>query len=127
MLDTDSVSLAIRGVGGVSARIVERRPSELCISAITLAELRFGAERRKSAKLDRAIVAFLSDIAVIPFDDASAVTFGRVAARLADRGEPIGDADAMIAAHALALNLTLVTNNSKHFERVPGLKIVNWF
>jgi len=126
MLDTDSVSFAIRGVGRVAARIVERRPSELCISAITLAELRFGAERRRSRKLDHAIAAFLTDIAVSPFDDACAITFGRIAANLADAGAPIGEPDTLIAAHALTLNLTLVTNNEKHFVSVEGLKIANW-
>lgn len=126
MLDTDSVSYAIRGFGRVGEKIVERRPSELCISAITLAELRFGVERRKSRKLDQAVAAFLSDIAVIPFDDVCAVTFGRIAAKLADGGVPIGEADTLIAAHALTLGLTLVTNNEKHFKRVAGLKIATW-
>lgn len=126
MLDTDSVSYAIRGVGKVGQRIVEQKPSELCISAITLAELRFGVERRKSRKLEQAVAAFLSDIAVIPFDSACAVTFGRIGAKLAEAGQPIGEADTMIAAHALTLGLTLVTNNEKHFKRVAGLKLVSW-
>lgn len=126
MLDTDSVSYAIRGVGMVDERIVERKPSDLCISAITLAELRFGVERRKSRKLDQAITAFLSDISVVPFDDACALTFGRIGAKLAEAGEPFGETDTLIAAHALTLGLTLVTNNERHFERVAGLKIVSW-
>ena len=126
MLDTDSVSYAIRGVGNVGERIVERKPSDLCVSAITLAELRFGVERRKSRKLDLAVAAFLSDIAVIPFDDACAETFGRIAAKLAEAGEPIGESDTLIAAHALTLGLTLVTNNDRHFRRVTGLKITSW-
>src|SRR5687768_1934697 len=62
MLDTDSVSYAIRGVGKVGERIIERKPSELCVSAITLAELRFGIERRKSRKLEQAVASFLSVI-----------------------------------------------------------------
>lgn len=126
MLDTDSVSYAIRGVGKVGERIVERKPSDLCLSAITLAELRFGVERRKSRKLDQAVTAFLSDIVVVPFDEVCAVTFGRIAAKLAEAGEPIGEADTLIAAHALTLGLTLVTNNERHFRRVAGLKIVSW-
>lgn len=127
MLDTDSVSHAIRGLGEVGARIVERKPSELCVSAITLAELRYGVERRKSRKLDEAVSAFVSDLAVVPFDDACAVTFGRIAARLAEAGAPIGESDTLIAAHAVALGVTLVTNNERHFKRVAGLKIVSWF
>src|SRR5207244_2553320 len=120
MLDTDSVSFAVRGEGRVGSKIVERRPSELCISAITLAELRFGIERRKSARLDRTITALLSNLSVMPFDDACAVTFGRIASKLAETGSPIGDLDALIAAHAITLHITLVTNNAKHFARVPG-------
>jgi tRNA(fMet)-specific endonuclease VapC len=126
MLDTDSVSYAIRGVGNVGERIVERKPSDLCISAITLAELRFGVERRKSRKLEHAVGAFLSDIAVVAFDDVCAVTFGRIAAKLAEAGARIGEADTLIAAHALTLGLTLVTNNERHFRRVAGLKIATW-
>jgi tRNA(fMet)-specific endonuclease VapC len=126
MLDTDSVSYAIRGVGKVGERIIERKPSELCISAITLAELRFGIERRKSRKLELAVTSFLSVIAIAPFDDPCAMTFGRIAAKLAATREPIGEADTLIAAHALTLGITLVTNNEKHFKRVAGLKIESW-
>lgn len=126
MLDTDGVSFALRGHGQVGAAILGHRPSELCISAITLAELRFGAEKRKSARLDRALDAFAANISVMPFDDACAAVFGRIGADLAAKGSPIGEFDVLIAAHAVTLGLTLVTNNAKHFKRVRGLKTVNW-
>lgn len=126
MLDTDTVSFALRGQGGVGARIVKHRPSELCVSAITVAELRFGATRRKSAKLHALIDAFTGNVPVLPFDEACAVEFGRIANELAERGSPIGDFDVLIAAHAVTLNLTLVTNNVKHFHRVRRLKVENW-
>jgi tRNA(fMet)-specific endonuclease VapC len=126
MLDTDSVSFALRGQGGVAARILDRRPSEICISALTLAELRYGAARRKSKKLHELIDVFTSNIAVVSFDDICAAHFGVVASDLADRGSPIGEFDALIAAHALAMRLTLVTNNVKHFARVAGLNVENW-
>jgi Predicted nucleic acid-binding protein, contains PIN domain len=126
MLDTDSVSFALRGQGRVSATILEHRPSELCISALTLAELRFGAARRKSAKLDALIAAFVGNVAVMPFDEESADVFGRIASQLAERGSPIGEFDVLIAAHAIALDLTLITNNTKHFKRVRGLRTDNW-
>ena len=92
MLDTDTVSFALRGQGRVAARLLEHRPSELCISSITLAELRYGAEARRSRKLHRLISTL----------------------------------DTLIAAHALSLRLRLVTNNTQHFRRVPGLAIENW-
>lgn len=126
MLDTDIVSFAIRGQGRVGAAILEHEPSELSISSITLAELRFGAERRKSARLDTAITAFVSDIAVMPFDEECAGVFGRIAADLAEKGSPIGEFDVLIAAHALVLDATLVTNNMKHFKRVRSLRTENW-
>jgi tRNA(fMet)-specific endonuclease VapC len=126
MLDTDTVSFALRGQGGVAATILEHRPSELCVSSITVAELRFGAARRNSAKLHALIDAFVDNIAVMPFDESCADQFGVTASVLADRGSPIGELDALIAAHAIALQLTLVTNNVKHFNRVAGLKVANW-
>jgi len=92
MLDTDTVSFALRGQGRVAARLLEHRPSELCISSITLAELRYGAEARRSRKLHRLISTL----------------------------------DTLIAAHALSLRLTFVTNNTRHFRRVPGLATENW-
>ena len=126
MLDTDSVSFALRGHGRVGARLVDHAPSEVCISAVTAAELRFGAERRDSKKLRRLIATFTSTVPVMPFDDECASAFGKVAARLVDKGRPIGHYDALIASHAMALDLTLVTNNVKHFGQVEGLTLANW-
>ena len=126
LLDTDSVSYALRGEGGVAEQIRAHRPSELGLSAITLAELRFGAERRRSRRLHRLIDAFVGDVAVLPFDEEAAGRFGKVAAALVSKGAKIGSLDAMIAAHALQLDLTLVTHNLKHFRRVRGLKVVDW-
>lgn len=126
MLDTDSVSYALRGHGQVGARILEHRPSEICISAITLAELRYGASRRGSRKLHELIDAFTANVAVMPFDEACAAHFGVIASGLAERGSPIGEYDALIAAHAVALELTFVTNNVKHFARLAGLRVENW-
>lgn len=126
MLDTDTVSFALRGVGTVAARLATHKRSELCLSAITVAELRFGADKRRSRKIHRAIDAFLSGVDVLPFDNSAAEKFGTVAAALATSGEPIGQMDTLIAGHALAVNATLVTNNQRHFSKVNGLKIENW-
>jgi len=127
MLDTDSVSFALRGQGKVAANIVKRRPSELCISAITLAELRFGASRKKASRLHELIDAFTANIAIAPFEEGAAVEFGRVGAELGERGSPIGDFDVLIAAHAIVIKAVLVTKNVKHFSRVKGLRVDNWF
>ena len=126
MLDTDTVSYALRGTGHVSRNLLEKKPSEVCISVITLAELRYGADRRASKKLHRLIDVFVRGVSVEPFDAAAATRFGRLAAALVDAGMPIGNFDALIAAHSLALRTVLVTNNTKHFSHVRGLRIENW-
>jgi tRNA(fMet)-specific endonuclease VapC len=126
MLDTDSVSYALRGTGGVGAKIVEHAPSELCVSSITLSQLRYGASRRKSARIHSMIDVFVANIAVLPFDENCATHFGILAADLAARGTPIGEFDVLIAAHALTVDATLVTNNVKHFARVRELTVENW-
>ena len=126
MLDTDSVSFALRGEGRVGERILTERPSTLCVSSITLAELRYGADKRRSRKLHRIIETFVGSLSVEAFDAAAADRFGIVAVGLDRRGTPIGGFDALIAAHALALGITLVTNNIKHFARVEGLRTESW-
>jgi tRNA(fMet)-specific endonuclease VapC len=126
LLDTDSVSFAMRGAGSVGERIRAARPSEIVISAITLAELRYGADRKGSRKLHQIIDAFVRSVEVAPFDEAAALEFGRVGSLLADRGTPIGEMDTLIASHAVALKTVLVTNNVRHFTRVPGLSVENW-
>lgn len=126
MLDTDTVSYALRGEGRVAQRMLERRPSELRLSAITLAELRFGADQKGSRRLHRLIDAFVTAIQVLPFEADAATRFGLVASALKGAGTPIGHFDALIAAHALATGHTLVTNNIRHFTRVAGLEVESW-
>lgn len=125
MLDTDTVSFALRGQGRVAARLLEHRPSQLCISSITLAELRFGAEARRSRKLHGLITTFVETVAVVPFDQPAADRFPAVATSLTRRGEPIRTFDTLMASHALSLGLTFVTNNTKHFGRGPSTTYPN--
>jgi tRNA(fMet)-specific endonuclease VapC len=127
MLDTDTVSFALRGQGRVGARLLEQSPSDLCMSSLTLAELRFGAEAKRSRTLHRLIDTFAESVHAVPFDAEAAGRFGSVAAALARAGTPIGIVDTLIAAQALAGELTLVSNNTEHFKRVAGLKLENWF
>lgn len=126
MLDTDTVSFALRGVGGVAARLADQNRSDLCVSSITVAELRFGGDKRRSRRIHQAIDAFLSGVGVLPFDEDAAACFGRIAAALVEAGAPIGQMDTLIAAHALSAGATLVTNNQRHFTKVAGLKLDNW-
>jgi tRNA(fMet)-specific endonuclease VapC len=120
------VRFALRGQGDVGARLQTQRPSDLCISTITVAELRYGADRKKSRKLHGLIDTFTAAVEVVSFDEAAAAEFGRIGSILAERGTPIGEFDVLIAAHAVSLRCTLVTNNVRHFTKVPGLSVENW-
>ncbi len=126
LLDTDTVSFALRGEGDVAANLLRRRPSQLALSSLSLAELRFGAEKRRSKKLHGLIDVFVANVDVLPFDSDAADRYGKLSALLRSRGTPIGVLDTMIAAHALALGRTLVTNNTKHFARVSDLHTESW-
>ena len=97
-------------------------PSDLCISSITMAELEYGIAR--SSRPDQNRLA--PGIEILPFDEKAAREYGEIRKSLAERGAPIGANDLLIAAHARSLDLTLVTNNSKEFERIEDLKIENW-
>lgn len=127
MLDTNTVSFALRNQGGVAARLLQHLPSELCVSAITIAELRYGADKRKSSKLHSLIDTFAGAVVVKPIGEAEAACFGQLGAELERRGTPIGQFDTLIAAHALTLRLTLVTNNARHFAVVRELQTEDWF
>ncbi len=126
LLDTDTVSFAIRGVGSVGDRLREAEPSQIAVSVITEAELWFGVRKLASKRLERAVVAFLSAVSVLELDRLAARSYGTLRALLEGRGTPIGIADTMIAAHALAAKRVLVTSNRRHFVRVPGLRTEDW-
>lgn len=99
----------------------------VAISAITLAELEYGI--RKSTNPDKNLQAlnqFLVPLHILAFDLEATTAYGKIRADLERKGTPIGPLDTLIAAHALSLNITLVTNNEREFKRVAGLKIENW-
>jgi len=128
MLDTNICIYTIKQKPEkVLNRFKQEIPKGLCISAITLAELKHGVE--KSAKPERneiALAQLLAALTVIPFDDLAAVEYGKICAHLQKQGTPIGTMDMLIAASAVASGLTLVTNNTREFERVPNLSLENW-
>ena len=128
MLDTNILIRAIRHPDDpVCRRILPEIGGNLCISAITYAELVYGAKR--SAHCERnmqALQGLLAGILILPFDTKAAFEAGDVMAHLARIGKPIGDRDALIAAHARSLAVTLVTHNTGEFSRVPNLPLVDW-
>ena len=128
MLDTNICIYAIKNKPPqVLRRLRENMEKGLCISAITLAELEHGVE--KSAVPEKnaaALMQFLAILDVLPFDGLAAVEYGKICACLQRNGTPIGTMDMLIAGHARAEGLILVTNNVREFERVPDLTVENW-
>jgi tRNA(fMet)-specific endonuclease VapC len=97
------------------------------VSSITVAELTFGVHKSQhAAQNGRALEQFLLPLIVADFDYPASLMYGALRAQLERQGTPIGALDMLIAAHALSLKITLVTNNIKEFTRVPHLKVVNW-
>ena len=128
MLDTNICIYAIKHHPiQVEKMIKNRLDMGLCISAITLAELAHGVQKSQCVqKNTEALLKFLTILEVLPFDDRAAVEYGKIQAYLQKKGTPIGTADSLIAGHAKAESLILVTNNVREFERVPDLRIENW-
>ena len=128
MLDTNIIAYAKNNrPETVLKRLMQHSPEDYCISAITLAELEFGVYNSARPEQNQlALVTFLARIKVVPFDADAAGEYGIIRADLTRKGTLIGANDLLIAAHARALDVTLVTNNTREFERVDGLKLENW-
>jgi tRNA(fMet)-specific endonuclease VapC len=111
----------------VLARFQKLKHGDAAISVITWGELLYGAEKSKQRKKVLQLLAeFKSFVPVLPIPENTGNTYGVIRASLESKGTPIGNNDLWIAAHAKAATLTLVTNNEREFQRVPGLKIQNW-
>jgi tRNA(fMet)-specific endonuclease VapC len=128
LLDADTVSYAVRGgYVQLDSRLATAKVDSLHVSVITRAELLFGLERYGNPRaLARLVHALLDRVTVLPWDSGAADVYAKIAAKLEKNGMPIGYADTMIAAHALSIDATLVTNNTKHFQSVKGLQLENW-
>lgn len=100
---------------------------DIGVSSITVAELEFGVQKSQFPNRNQqALTQFLLPLKVVDFDNAAATVYGNIRARLEKQGTSIGSLDTLIAAHALSLQATLITNNIKEFSRVPNLKLDNW-
>ena len=127
MLDTDTCSYLLREhPQHVLARLDAVARDEVAISTVVSAELRYGAARVKSRKLAATIERWLALFVIVPWNDEAAQVYARIRAAVEAKGKPIGNLDLLIAAHALSRGATLVTNNTRHFSQVPGLRIENW-
>lgn len=128
MLDTNMVAYARNQKPlCVLERLLKHDPSEICISSITLAELEYGVFNSSKPIQNRfGLLMFLSNITILPFDTDASLEYGSIRFKLRTQGNLIGSNDMLIAAHARALGLTLVTHNTKEFSRVDDLKIEDW-
>ena len=127
LLDTNIASFIIKGNSpAVDRRLAKVAMAQLAVSAVTEGELRFGAARLPHAtRLHDLIEGFFLRVAVLPWDSEAAQQYGRLRATLEREGQPMGNLDAMIAAHALALDAILVTNDHA-FARIKKLKLADW-
>ena len=128
MLDTNICIYAIKHKPKqVFDRLQEHDPSEICISSVTYAELAHGVEKSQAVERNRlALGLLLANIEIMSFDSLAAECYGKIRADIERAGTPIGPLDMMIAGHAKSLGYTVVTNNTREFERVECLKLENW-
>jgi len=128
MLDTNICIYAMKKKPEkVLLRLKEELDNGVCISSITLAELEYGMKHSSSpAKNEQALLRFLVPLNILPFGSSAATEYGEIRAYLQSQGTPIGSLDMLIAGHARAEKLILVTNNVGEFKRVPELEVENW-
>lgn len=128
MLDTNiCIALINQKSAKVLAQLKQYKVGEVCISAVTLAELQYGVAKSKHQhKNADALQQFILPLEVAAFDESATNAYGELRAYLEMQGTPIGALDMMIAAHALSLNVKLVTSNTKKIKRVLGLNLLDW-
>jgi tRNA(fMet)-specific endonuclease VapC len=131
LLDTNTVSYVLRNHSpALSSRLLGMAPESLVISVITTGELQFGLKRlgasQRAAALAERLAHILESFATLPLPPEAGDHYAATRAHLEAQGTPIGGNDLWIAAHALAGDMTLITNNLREFQRVPGLKVEDW-
>jgi tRNA(fMet)-specific endonuclease VapC len=128
LLDTNiCIYIQRQRPGNVLARFKKLAPGDAAISVITWGELLYGAEKSKQRKKALELLAeFKTFVPVLPIPETAGNTYGIIRASLESQGQPIGNNDLWIAAHAKAAGLTIVTNNEREFRRIAGLKVQNW-
>ena len=127
LIDTDIIIYSFKGNPVVTENLRDHRMDPMAISVITYGEMIYGA--RKSRQIERNLAAArrVAEIyTLLPITQSVVETFASIKADLEIAGTPLDDMDLLIAATSMSHNLTLVTNNEKHFSRVPGLSLVNW-
>jgi len=127
MLDTNIAIYIVKNRPDGVREMFNTSSGQACMSSVSLMELVYGAEKSaEPARNLRVVEGFSARLEVLPYDDVAAIHTGQIRAELAKRGKPIGPYDQMIAGHARSKGLILVTNNTKEFKQVPGLRLENW-
>jgi tRNA(fMet)-specific endonuclease VapC len=127
MLDTNICIFTVKNRPAHLREVFNRHHGQMCISAVSLMELIYGAEKSASPERNLAVVeGFAARLDVLPYDEIAASHTGQLRAELAKSGTPIGPYDQMIAGHARSRGLIVVTSNRREFDRVPGLRVEDW-
>jgi tRNA(fMet)-specific endonuclease VapC len=127
MLDTNTLSDLIRNPkGALIQRLSSIEPDAVSTSIVVACELRFGARRKGSDALTSRVEQLLGALTVLPFDEPADQHYADIRTALERAGTPLGSQDLFIAAHARSRGMTLVTHNTREFERVPGLNVEDW-
>ena len=126
MLDTDTVSFLVRKDTSVIKNLIKHEDDEICISAISYAELCFGLEKKGSEKLFAEVRSIMGKLAIVNFDDTQSELYGKIRLELEKAGTPLGDMDMLIAAAALSAGAILVSHNVRHFSKIKGIKVEDW-
>ena len=126
-LDTNVVSYMVRQPQSpLARRVASLSPDSFAISVVVAAELQYGAQERGSKRLTDQLAAVLAAMNVLPLESPADRHYGAIRTELERMGQPIGQNDLLIAAHARALGAILITNNLREFRRIPGLKVEDW-
>ena len=127
MLDTNIVIYTMKNRPQAVREAFQRHYGQMCISSVTYMELVYGAERSSNPERNlNEIEGFAARLEVLSYDNGAAVHTGQIRAELAAKGMPIGPYDQMIAGHARSMGFVVVTNNTKEFSRVDGLRLEDW-
>ena len=128
MLDTNICIYLIKNKNEhLISKIINQKSSDICISSIVYSELMYGVLHSNQVEKNFiALTMFLRNIEIIDFDSKAATEYGYIKNELSKQGTPIGPFDCLIAGHAKSLDITLITNNEKEFNRINNLKIENW-
>jgi predicted nucleic acid-binding protein len=127
LIDTDIASYAIKEVQSVINNFIKHDKDDLYISSISYAELLYGAMRKNSNKIKNMVDNFAQRFKMVDFDEVCSKLYAEIRTNLEKSGTPLGHMDILIASTAISIDATLVTHNTKHFSKIKGIKVEDWY